>query len=101
MSADTADLRLRIANAALAEVGEYAVFRAREDGFLYLRTHEASNLDMAYRAILLARMAIDGPGALVYCRACRINGWREGRERCTPVRDALRGVTCQLTKEKP
>lgn len=80
---------LTVARAALMEVGvDLVLVDTAEDGRLQCWPGNPP----ALRAMLLGTMAAHGGDYLVRCDCCN---WRaEIRPPCTPVRDALRGLTC-------
>lgn len=91
---------LSIARAALMEVCENpdAVFIKIDDEgeeVISCRSNMVSNVSVGRQAIRLAAMATRGPTALCRCDLCSPGGISRGKPRCTPIIDAMRGVTCQ------
>lgn len=81
---------LQVARAALAEVGLSTSRVSRDDAGLI--RYPPDDDPLYYKASVLGLIAEDGPDMLIRCRACAPH--YKTRERCTPARDALRGVTC-------
>ena len=83
---------LTVARAALLEVGE-------DPALVYWGFHPGTQIkglrgpatDVHTKARWLGRMAAEGPDVMTWCSDCTT---RASAVPCTPVRDALRGVTC-------
>lgn len=89
MSTDLTRL-LDVARAAYCEVGGNPdrIHLRDDDQLCYPGTDR-----MARRACELAVMATAGPDTLVRCRCCAL--CHDMPDACTPVRDTLRGITCE------
>lgn len=84
---------VRVANAALAEVGlPEAIAMDSSTGRLAIPQWLNHADPIAHRAGLLGLMAEHGPAFLVRCRPCMSQGYLV--DPCTAVREALRGATC-------
>jgi hypothetical protein len=91
------DLALDVARAALLEVGgNMASVYIDEDDPFRDRTIATWPFDhVADKAAILGILAAEGPNFIIRCGNC-VTRWATHGP-CTPVRDVLRGLTCEPT----